>query len=204
MVRVTLYRNLLWIIALLAAGCVAAPAQAPASAAQAQSSVLRVTSPRPEQRQTDNFVTVHYELQNPTSAPAGSPDFQVQLDGNDPVTTTTTEQSFTGLTPGQHVNYGAHGRCQRNSHPGFANSSADFRGSDRAERWRTCNPVSLRASGEEHGVGTARRPSTDGQRASRFGQSAPCGRGGGIQLPAGRNRLRLEDTSLTLVNYANA
>ncbi len=101
--RVTLYRNLLWIIALLAAGCVGAPAQAPASAAQAQSAVLRVTSPRPEQRQTDNFVTVHYELQNPTSASAGSPNFQVQLDGNDPVTTASTEQSFPGLAAGQHV-----------------------------------------------------------------------------------------------------
>jgi hypothetical protein len=102
-VRLTSYRNLFWIIALLAAFTATALAQAPADAAQAQSAVVRVTSPRPEQRQTDNFVTVHYELQNPTSASAGSPNFQVQLDGNDPVTTTSTEQSFTGLTAGQHV-----------------------------------------------------------------------------------------------------
>lgn len=101
--RLISYQKLLWIIALLGASCVAAAAQSPTSAAQAQSAVLRVTSPRPEQRQTDNFVTVHYELQNPTSAPAGSPNYQVQLDGNDPISTSTTEQSFTGLTPGQHV-----------------------------------------------------------------------------------------------------
>jgi hypothetical protein len=71
--------------------------------AQAQSAVLRVTSPQQNQRQTANFVTVRYELQNTTSAPASSPNFKVQLDGGDPVTTTSTEQTFTGLTPGQHV-----------------------------------------------------------------------------------------------------
>lgn len=101
--RFTSYKHLLWIIALLGIACIAAPAQAPPEATQAQSSVVRVTSPRPQQQQTDNFVTVRYELQNPTSAPAGSPNFQVQMDGNDPVTTASTEQSFTGLTPGQHV-----------------------------------------------------------------------------------------------------
>lgn len=71
--------------------------------AQAQSAVIRVTSPQQNQRQTANFVTVRYELQNSTSAPAGSPNFKVQLDGGDPITTATTEQTFTGLTPGQHV-----------------------------------------------------------------------------------------------------
>jgi hypothetical protein len=101
--RVISYRNELWILALLALSCVTALAQVPASGVQAQSVVLRVMSPQPQQRQTVNFVTVHYELQNPTSASAGSPNFQVQLDGNDPITTATTEQSFTGLTAGQHV-----------------------------------------------------------------------------------------------------
>ena len=101
--RVISYRNQIWTLALLALCCISALAQAPPPGVQAQSAVLRVTSPQPQQRQTVNFVTVHYELQNPTSASAGSPNFQVQLDGNDPVTTTTTEQSFTGLTPGQHV-----------------------------------------------------------------------------------------------------
>ncbi len=103
MVRVASFRNQLWIAAMLAAIWIPATAQAPASAVQAQSAVIRVTSPRPAQRQTDNFVTVHYELQNPTAAVAGSPNFQVQMDGNDPTTTTSTEQSFTGLTAGPHV-----------------------------------------------------------------------------------------------------
>lgn len=74
-----------------------------AAPVQAQSAVIRITSPQQQQRQTANYVDVHYELQNPTSAPGSSPNFKVQLDGNDPVTTTTTEQSFTGLTPGPHV-----------------------------------------------------------------------------------------------------
>lgn len=74
-----------------------------AAPAQAQSAVIRVTSPQQHQRQTANYVTVQYQLQNPTSAVAASPNFKIQLDGNDPITTGTTEQSFTGLTPGQHV-----------------------------------------------------------------------------------------------------
>ena len=101
--RFTSYKHLLWTIALLAVSGIAASGRPPSDPSQAQSSVVRVTSPGPQQHQTDNFVTVHYELQNPTSAPAGSLNFQVQLDGNGPVTTASTEQSFTGLTAGQHV-----------------------------------------------------------------------------------------------------
>lgn len=67
--------------------------------AQAQSALIRITSPQQHQRQTVNYVTVHYELQNPASEQAGSPNFQVQLDGN----AATTDQSFTGITPGRHV-----------------------------------------------------------------------------------------------------
>jgi hypothetical protein len=75
--------------------------QAPGT--QAQSAEIRVTAPQQHARQTANYVTLRYELQNPTSATAGSPNFKVQLDGNDPVVTASTEQNFTGLTPGQHV-----------------------------------------------------------------------------------------------------
>lgn len=70
---------------------------------QAQSAVIRVTAPQPHARLTANYVTVRYELLDPTNPAAGSPNFKTQLDGNDPVTTATTEQNFTGLTPGQHV-----------------------------------------------------------------------------------------------------
>ena len=70
--RFTSYRHLLWTMALLAVSGIAASGQAPPDAAQAQSSVL-VTSPRPQQQQTDNIVTVHYELQNPTSARPAPP-----------------------------------------------------------------------------------------------------------------------------------
>jgi len=70
-------------------------------AAQAPSALIRVTSQQ-QQLQTVNYVTVRFELQNPTSA-VGLPNFKVQLDGGDPVVTASTERTFTGLTPGQHV-----------------------------------------------------------------------------------------------------
>ncbi len=104
MVRVASFRNQLWIAAMLAAIWIPATAQAPASAVQAQSAVIRVTSPRPAQRQTDNFVTVHYELQNPTAAVGRLSQFPGAIGRERPHTTTTsTEQSFTGLTAGPHV-----------------------------------------------------------------------------------------------------
>lgn len=71
--------------------------------AEAQSQAIRITSPRQNVRQTANFVDVRYELTNPTAAAASSPTFRVQLDSSDPLTTTTNQQSFTGLTPGPHV-----------------------------------------------------------------------------------------------------
>ncbi len=69
--RATSYRNVLWILAVLAMSWIPALAQAPPSGAQAQSAVIRVTPPHPQQRQTVNFVTVHYELQNASSSAAG-------------------------------------------------------------------------------------------------------------------------------------
>lgn len=69
--------------------------------AEPQSQLLRILTPIASQRLDNNAVTVRFELTNP-GASAGTPNFLVQLDGNDPVRTSTTEQSFTGLAPGAH------------------------------------------------------------------------------------------------------
>jgi hypothetical protein len=49
----------------------------------------------------NNSVTVRFELVN-EGAYAGTPNFLVQLDSNDPIRTSMTEQTFSGLAPGTH------------------------------------------------------------------------------------------------------
>ena len=68
----------------------------------AQSSLVHILSPVPSQQLNINYVDVNYELVNPGGS-GGSPQFQVQLDGRDPVATQDTTCTFTGLTPGQHT-----------------------------------------------------------------------------------------------------
>ncbi len=68
----------------------------------AQNSLLRILSPVPSQQLSTSYVDVNYELVNP-GVSGGSPDFQVQLDGREPVSTKDTTYTFTGLTPGEHT-----------------------------------------------------------------------------------------------------
>jgi len=67
-----------------------------------QSTLIRILTPVASQKLNDNFTTVRFELINP-SAYAGTPNFQLQMDGNDPVTTSATQQPFTGLASGAHT-----------------------------------------------------------------------------------------------------
>jgi hypothetical protein len=76
-----------------------AAVQAPAS----QNAALSILKPAAGEKLRQNSVTVTYALANPGASAAGSPNFQVRLDSQDPVTTTATEYSFTGLTPGSHT-----------------------------------------------------------------------------------------------------
>lgn len=69
----------------------------------AQGNVLRIISPRNGERVRQTFVNVQYELTNSGASAAGTPNFQLKLDGRDPVTTNSTSQTFTGLTPGPHI-----------------------------------------------------------------------------------------------------
>ena len=100
------------LLACFAAGALAAgehgqfsatnPAIHIAGTAAAQDSLVHILSPVPSQQLSTNYVDVNYELVNP-GVSGGSPDFQVQLDGREPVSTKDTTYTFTGLTPGQHT-----------------------------------------------------------------------------------------------------
>jgi hypothetical protein len=79
----------------------AAPAQGSVQAAAPQQSVS-ILKPKAGEKLRDNFLTITYALNNPTASASGTPNFQLRLDAQDPVTTTSTEYSFSGLTPGSH------------------------------------------------------------------------------------------------------
>lgn len=78
----------------------AAPNQRPAQAGNA--AALRIVSPHEGERLKQDFVSVQYELANSGASAAATPTFQIQLDSQDPVTTSATEYTFTGITPGAH------------------------------------------------------------------------------------------------------
>jgi hypothetical protein len=67
-----------------------------------ESPALRVLSPKDGQQITQSYVNVRFEVKNPNQA-SNFPNFRVQLDGQDPVRTTSPEYTFTGLAPGHHV-----------------------------------------------------------------------------------------------------
>lgn len=67
-----------------------------------QSSLLRILTPVASQKLSDNFTTVRFELINP-AAYAGTPNYLIQMDGGDPVSTSQTQQPFTGLSAGAHT-----------------------------------------------------------------------------------------------------
>lgn len=66
-----------------------------------QGRLLSILTPVASQKLNNNAITVRFELANP-GAYADTPNFLVQLDGGDPVRTSTTDQSFTGLAAGAH------------------------------------------------------------------------------------------------------
>ena len=66
-----------------------------------QSRLIHILTPVAGQASASNAILLRFQLTNP-AASAGSPNFQLQLDGQDPITTTSTEYTFTGLTSGTH------------------------------------------------------------------------------------------------------
>ncbi len=67
-----------------------------------QSALIRILTPVASQKLTNNMTTVRFELTNPAAVP-GTPNYLVQLDGSDPITTSQTQQVFTGLSTGAHT-----------------------------------------------------------------------------------------------------
>jgi hypothetical protein len=65
-------------------------------------SIIHVLAPQEGQKLAQSFVSVQYELQNPGAIPT-APNFVVRVDNQDPVQTTSTSATFTGLQPGQHT-----------------------------------------------------------------------------------------------------
>jgi hypothetical protein len=63
---------------------------------------LRILSPKSGEKISTDFVTVQYEAATGVTA-AGRPTFRVRLDSSDPVNTTDTEYTCTGLAPGTHT-----------------------------------------------------------------------------------------------------
>lgn len=76
--------------------------QAPPAASNVSSQSVRIVSPQSGQKIRDNFIDVRFEVINP-GVSVNTPTFNVQLDGRDPVQTTSTDQTFDGLTPGSHT-----------------------------------------------------------------------------------------------------
>jgi len=68
-----------------------------------QSGSLRVNTPKANERTSQNFIHVTYQLVNRGAIASSSPNFTIQLDGNDPITTTANEYTFSSLTPGIHT-----------------------------------------------------------------------------------------------------
>ena len=67
--------------------------------AQTQVGALRIISPRSGEKLQQNFVKVQFaQLQQATS-----PTFELRLDAQDPVHTSDTSYTFTGLNPGPHI-----------------------------------------------------------------------------------------------------
>jgi hypothetical protein len=101
------------LIVVLGLGIAASVAQQPGGAptgqppsnttAPAQGGALRVNSPQVNQVLSQNFVHVTYQLVNRGVSAAPSPNFTIQIDGADPITTTAYDYNFTGLTAGPHT-----------------------------------------------------------------------------------------------------
>jgi hypothetical protein len=87
-------------LSLLSAAQSTAPA-APAGPTTPASAVT-ILEPKPGAKLTTNFVQLRYDLENASSA-SGTPTFRLRLDAQDPVDTTDSSYTFSGLAPGTHT-----------------------------------------------------------------------------------------------------
>lgn len=80
----------------------AAPASQATASSELPGTLVRILSPVANQNLGTTYVDLSYELVNP-GVSGGAPNYQVQLDAQDPVSTQDTQYTFTGLKPGQHT-----------------------------------------------------------------------------------------------------
>jgi len=69
----------------------------------ASSSAIKILSPKADEKVGSSALSAKYELLSDAVSAAGSPNYRLQLDARDPVETTSTEHSFSGLYDGSHV-----------------------------------------------------------------------------------------------------
>jgi len=69
----------------------------------AKSALIRVSSHQQHAKVAADSITVRYELINSALYARTTPRFSLQLDGENPLTTTTNEHHFMNLTPGHHT-----------------------------------------------------------------------------------------------------
>ena len=86
---------------LLLLGSISAQTTSSPGAANPTPGAVRILLPKNGAKITHNFVDIRYELAAP--AAAGSPTFQVRLDSTEPIRTTDTGYTFTGLNAGRHT-----------------------------------------------------------------------------------------------------
>jgi hypothetical protein len=67
---------------------------------EAQSATIRILTPVAGQMLQSDFANLRFETVQPVLS--GEPNFLIQLDGADPINTSGTEYTFTGLHPGIH------------------------------------------------------------------------------------------------------
>jgi len=91
------------VTALVAQNAGVAANQGAGQAGTPTGSVLRITAPQPGAHVQQTYINLQFELTNGGASAAGMPDFQLKLDSQDPVTTNSTNYTFTGLTPGPHT-----------------------------------------------------------------------------------------------------
>ena len=68
-----------------------------------QNGALRITSPKAGEKLRQNFVNLQFELVNSAASAAGTPNLQIRLDSLDPITTSSTQYTFNGLSEGTHT-----------------------------------------------------------------------------------------------------
>jgi hypothetical protein len=100
---VVLIATLALLTGMLAQNAGTAASQGAGQAGPPAAGVLRITAPHQGERLQQSFINVQFELTNGGASAAGVPNFQLKLDSQDPVTTTSTSYTFTGLTPGPHT-----------------------------------------------------------------------------------------------------